>query len=277
MKQNGPNAPRATLSSAAAAACGGPGIPHAIPAPRVAPLLALAMLLAWSGGAATGCASARGQAGVVEQHGGMRAVMREGDTGPRVSIAAAAADARAHGVGALAGLGGEVTIVGGEAWVTRVDGGAPRTTGPAAVAGDRATLLTVGLLEPVAAVPTGRALDLEEFEAHLVGLARARGGDPAGRPFLFTVRGRAARVAGHVVAGECAHANPDADALRLVREDLEVVLVGVCAEGREGVMTHHGSRTHMHVVLTEGGAPMTAHVDDLVLAPGAVIALAERP
>ena len=42
-----------------------------------------------------------------------------------------------------------MTIVGGEAWVTRVDGGAPRTTGPAAVEGDRATAHAIG---PVAVV-----------------------------------------------------------------------------------------------------------------------------
>jgi len=74
MKQNGPNAPRPTPSFALSAACGVLGISYEIPVPRVAPLLVLPALLVWNAVAATGCASARGQAGVVEQHGGMRAV-----------------------------------------------------------------------------------------------------------------------------------------------------------------------------------------------------------
>jgi hypothetical protein len=241
-----------------------------------AALLAVSAFLAAHGPA--GCAPARES---VVQYGGMRAVMREGDVGPRLAIVDAVADPRAHGVGALAGLGGEVTILAGEAWVTRVEDGAPRTTGPAALAGDAATLLALGALSPVDAASVDERLDQAAFEETLAALARARGGDPAARPFLFTVRGRAERLAVHVIAGECAHANPDADALRLVRGDreqpIEVVLVGVYAEGREGVMTHHGSRTHVHALLLEGGARMTAHVDDLVLAPGAVIALPERP
>ncbi|MFM1816848.1 MAG: hypothetical protein RLZ98_3543, partial [Pseudomonadota bacterium] len=80
----------------------------------------------------------------IEQYGAMREVMREGKTEARVTVCDVASDASMFGVGALEGLGGEVTIDAGEVWVSRVDAGKPVTTGPRCMPADRATLLSIG-------------------------------------------------------------------------------------------------------------------------------------
>ncbi len=56
----------------------------------------------------------------VRQDGSMREVMRDGQTEGRVLLSEAAEESGAIAVGALEWLGGEVTIVEGEAWVSRV-------------------------------------------------------------------------------------------------------------------------------------------------------------
>ncbi len=53
----------------------------------------------------------------VTQHGRMREVLREGNTQPRISLVEVAQRPGAIGVGALAGLGGEVTVVDANVWI----------------------------------------------------------------------------------------------------------------------------------------------------------------
>ena len=54
-------------------------------------------------------------------------------------------------------------------------------------------------------------------------------------------------------------------------EDEEVTLVGFYAEGRAGILTHHGRTTHLHVVLREGA--LSGHLDEVSLTDGARLLL----
>ena len=60
--------------------------------------------------------------GKVAQWGTMRAVLQEGRTEGRVSLAEACREPHSFGVGALEGLTGEVLILDGVAWTARPDG-----------------------------------------------------------------------------------------------------------------------------------------------------------
>ena len=233
----------------------------------LAPLLvatAMALMLA-------GCMRQRT---TVTQFGAMRAVMREGQSEPRANLQAVTTTPAMYGVGAMAGLEGEVTIRDGEVWITRVKDGTPVTTGPIAAASDQATLLTIGPVarfqhHDLASALSGEALERE------IRLAAARDGLDATRPFLFTLCGQATVMRMHVVDGTCLHADPSAEGLRItIMESTPVEIVGVHAERQAGMMTHHGTSVHMHALLDWKGQRITAHVDALTTEPGARLGVA---
>lgn len=224
-------------------------------------------------------AMALGPAGCVRQRttvtqiGAMRAVMREGQSEPRANLRAMTATPAMYGVGAMAGLDGEVTIHEGEVWITRVKDGTPVTTGPVPAASEQATLLTFG---PVARFQNHVLISSLSGEAleQAIREAAARDGIDARRPFLFTLHGQATSMRMHVVDGTCLHADPTAPGLRLeIAEPTAVEIVGVHAEGQAGVMTHHGTSVHMHALLEWHGQPLTAHVDSAAMAPGATLSI----
>ena len=205
----------------------------------------------------------------------MRAVMREGQSQPRISLREASIDPTTVGVGALAGLAGEITIDHGEVWVTRFVDGKAVTTGPACVAADEATLLSIGALRnPTTTlceeVVAGTAL--EDAVARALRAAQRSDTTASLSPSLFMIEGTATSLRAHVIAGTCAHADPTADALRLaIDTPVDVNIIGLYAENREGVLTHHGTRVHMHAIFIRDGARMTAHVDALTLDANAKI------
>jgi hypothetical protein len=133
---------------------------------------------------------------------------------------------------------------------------------------DRATLLSIGSIDH----PVTSTIDVAVANESLDdAIARAGAAGGAGRgPFMFAIDATATVIRAHVIAGSCAHADPDAEALRLsIDSPLVVRVVGLYAEGAPGILTHHGSRLHMHAILTFEGERMTAHVDSISLAAGA--------
>lgn len=213
-------------------------------------------------GVSSACAPERG---AIEQFGAMRPVMREGSTQARVGVCDAAARESRFGIGALEGLSGEITISGGEVWVTRVVDGKPVSTGPACSAGDRATLLSVGTIPEPATAPLDAALSGTALEDAI----RRAAGEHGSAPFMFEIDATATMLRAHVIAGTCAHADPNSNALRIsIDEPLEVRIVGLYADGSAGTLTHHGTNVHMHAIFTYRGARMTAHIDSISIAPG---------
>lgn len=204
----------------------------------------------------------------------MRPVMREGQTEPRANLKDLIETPAMYGVGAMAGLRGEVTLRDGEVWITRLRDGAPVTMGPAVAAEEHATLLTVA---------QARSFHEQVLEQELGGTALEQAiracavtcGIDAAQPFIFTVRGRMRCLQLHVVDGACLHADPSAEGLRItIPESTPVEIVGVHAEGQAGVMTHHGTSVHMHALLDWKGRRITAHVDALTTEPGARLGVA---
>jgi acetolactate decarboxylase len=209
---------------------------------------------------------------VVTQYGEMRSVMREGRTELRIALADAVAAPHAIAVGAIEGLAGEVTIVDGEVWVSRVEDGSLRPSGPVPGPGDRATLLTLAHVGAWRAVPIQSSATEGEFEAFVEHAARSRGVDTT-RPFPFLIEGTLTDIEMHVINGVCPHATDpetvDAQPWRWSgSQATDVLIVGFYAPNAVGVMTHHGSLIHAHVVLSLDGSTVTGHVDRVVVAPG---------
>ncbi|MBL9076809.1 MAG: hypothetical protein JNL08_04850 [Planctomycetes bacterium] len=205
--------------------------------------------------AAAGCAGAPPTR--VTTWGTMREVLREGHTEARVAPAAVASP-HAIGVGALAALAGEVTIVDGATHIAEAQAdGTLRVR--AATAADQAALLVVAEVERWIELPLGACTDYDALEDRIETALREHGRDP-GAPQPVRVRGAARRLALHVIAGACPIARPDGPApWRFVGPVAAVELVGVFVDGAAGRLTHHDRRSHLHAV-----APgLAGHLDDV--------------
>jgi acetolactate decarboxylase len=116
---------------------------------------------------------------------------------------------------------------------------------------------------------------LEEF----VGKAAKEMGVDVEAPFVFRVRGKVAKARIHVVdletrAKAYEAKDPDAHSKALVRFEVaaaSVEMVGIWAQHGESVLTPHGTRSHVHLVTSDGTS--AGHVDGLTLDGGTVLLL----
>lgn len=224
--------------------------------------------------ALAGCAVG-GWNGRVERWGGMKEVLHDGKTERRVGLAEVTKEPHVYGVGAVEGLAGEIVILDGEAWVARREGSGVRT---ARVSGDNdagATLLVAAGVPRWSGVTLDRSLVTREFEDFL-----ATQGETMGlpSPFPFVVTGTLDAVEFHVVDGRCPMGDQQPGgsmtpaAAGATLRGTEGTLVGFFAEDMAGLVTHHGSRVHVHVLIAgDGPEPRMGHVDSLTVHAGAVV------
>jgi alpha-acetolactate decarboxylase len=227
-----------------------------------------------------GCASPRWD-GLVESWGGMRQVMREGQTESRVSMPQVLAKPHAFGVGAVEGLQGEIVIDDGRCWigdvVAEVGGSVLRVREDQQ--SPRATLLVVAYVPAWSDKTIERALASDEIETY-VREAAQRAGIDATQPFPFVIEGEFRDLAAHVINGYCPmNEHPDGASavnqpIRLERESVHGKLIGIYAENSAGELTHHGSSMHVHVLTDSPRA--VAHVERVALAPSARLRMPAR-
>ncbi len=211
----------------------------------------------------------------VEQIGNMRDVMRGGQTGARVRLSTIPERGSMIAVGALEGLGGEITVLDGAFWVTRAIDGVPSTTGPSVRDGDAATLLAR------ASVPAWSALEISgegRTLAELVLEGAAVTGLELNEPFPFVIEGVDVQMDLHVINGFCTIGQDpgeiDASPWRWSGNSAkDVRIVGFFARDRAGEMTHHGTEIHAHAIATVDGQIVTAHVDHASVTGAATLRL----
>jgi hypothetical protein len=215
--------------------------------------------------AACGGASPQG----VRHYGSLHAIMHDGDRGPHVDLASVMQSPRVIAVGALSEMRGEITIVDGEAWLSYGTAEGTVQARRATSTDEHATLLVVTEVASWTAPRTfENDVPLAELDARIEALARASGVD-VGRPFAVRIEGELADLSAHILRG-AGHGRTT-----LTRESAQARVVGFFSRGDQGVFTHMGSFTHLHVLLD---ADITAHVDGIVIRAGATIAFgaAER-
>ena len=216
--------------------------------------------------ALSGCASSDWDGRVVSW-GSMREVMREGRTEGRVVLAAAAQPASV-GLGALAGLRGEIVVVRGETWVARVVDGRLEC-GRGALPEEQATLLALSEVSAWNELHLERDLTYEELVELLAGLAAE--GRVAPDPWPFIIEGELFALEAHVLNGACPFAGEVPAGCEPLRRSLahtSGMLVGFYAPRAAGQLVHHGEAIHAHVVLTTP-EPYVGHVDHAAIAAGA--------
>ena len=196
----------------------------------------------------------------VEVHGALRAIMHGGATDGRVTLGDVVTP-HTIAVGALAGLRGEVTVLDGRIATARADG-------DGVVAAEGATDARAALLVR-ADVPAWRdvrltaAIDADGFDDAIEAALRDAGVDvAAATPFVLD--GTFAILDWHVVDGP--HTHGEVHGVRRSTPGAAVV-VGFFSRHHEGVFTHMGQATHVHVLV----AGATGHVDRLAVAPGATL------
>ena len=211
--------------------------------------------------------------GGVRTWGTLREALRDGHTQARVDVADIAKPGLVA-VGAVADLDGEISIIDGICYVSRVRDGKIRTDRSSQV---QATILFAADVRGWKAVAITRAVAPAEFEAFVTKCAEDAGIDTA-EPFPFLVEGELLTMKMHVLAGECpirARMQGVSMTSPPAHREFERVrgrLVGIHASGGGGVITHHGSVTHVHAVLT-GDEVITGHCETVGIAAGAVLRL----
>ncbi|HIG12278.1 MAG: hypothetical protein ABGY71_10380 [bacterium] len=224
-----------------------------------------------------GACQAPSRAVEIQSWGELRTVLREGKTEGRVALAAAA-EPELYGLGAVAGLRGEVLVNDGVVWVSCAT--APDAVGPARQPeeGEEATILILAKVSEWATSELGAMASMVDLEAALRAAGEAAGYDTT-KPFPFLIEGTAAGLSLHVLNGACPMAsnNPDPERAPYVAEldHTQIALMGFYAENMAGVMTHHDSALHVHV-LTTGSLPVVGHVDELQLVRGARLQVPRR-
>jgi hypothetical protein len=219
------------------------------------------------------------------QIGQMREAIGQGQSGGRIRLGDGADREHFFGVGAVAALGGEVTVEDSQIWATRVgvDGGPEPIPGdPRAIA---ATFLFGASVTDWLRVPLDTGVAANAVDA-TIGNHLRRAGIDAAEPIVFQVVGTFRDVRVHVINGACPlHARRAGLTLEERQRPFEATyesilgtIVGVYAKGKAGVLTHPGTSTHMHLIYVEPrtGATVTAHVEQISFAPGCVLMLAKR-
>jgi acetolactate decarboxylase len=231
------------------AACGSTGKPPADPEPR-----------AWDG--------------QVQVFGAFRAVFHEGQKGAMVRLDSLLPNPDLYGVGALAHLSGEVTVIGGRVYLSYPEGAESTRTESPFQADVAATLLVTSEVPSWQSVVIDRAIRFEELDDEIVRLATAAGTNRSGR-FPLLLEGTFENLKWHVIDGRrltgggSSHQDHLAAAVNAERHRATAILLGFYSETDQGVFTHMGSRTHMHCVLD---APLSmGHVDHVDIPAGVTV------
>jgi alpha-acetolactate decarboxylase len=219
-------------------------------------------------------------------HGNFQHMMHTGDTSGRVALSALPQQGGTWGLGATAGLKGEVVQVDGRLLVSPGSDATGRVRRPQA--GEQVVFFAGGRVQAWREVGVPRDMDQAAFEAFVQERAKDMG-LALDQPFVFRVEGRFPHLMWHVVSGEKdpggghgprgghdgGHANRRAD-MRVFRQPgASGQLIGVYSGALlEGVVSHPGERIHLHFV--DPGATVSGHVDRYGVAAGAVLKLPVR-
>ena len=217
-----------------------------------------------------GCASSHD---LVEQYGGMRDVLRLGNTQSRISFVEMRQQPHAIGVGALTDLQGEITVFDGQIFVATTSNGISASTTRDDANPGSATLMT---LSHVKKWHHDTLPDSVPLEQAIETVARSHGID-SDRPFPFFIEGVAESYELHVINGFCPIATPDLapedQPWRAQGESTALKVIGFFARDQQGVMTHHGSNLHIHAIIGDGDETITGHLDAVEMAPGSVLSV----
>lgn len=205
--------------------------------------------------------------------GHFQKMMQARDFQGKTSLARAAGRRGIYGLGALAGLTGEVLVLDGEVLVTR---GARGGGVVSDARNDKAALLVTAKVTKWLAVPMATAMSQAEVERFVLDTATKQGLRTT-EPFPFRITGTVTDYQWHVLNGPQAHGaghNPQAGKGQFVARGgaLPAELLGFYSSAKlEGAITHPGEFFHVHIADTRH--TVAGHLDSYGVAAGATLHL----
>jgi len=222
--------------------------------------------------------------------GNFKRMIHTGDTAGRAAVSSLPQAPGTWGVGATAGLKGEIIQIDGQLLVS--PGSAERGAVRAPVPGEEVVLWASARVVEWAEMPVPQNMDEAAFESYVRQQAQARGLSLE-QPFPLRVKGEFPRLRWHVVTGEKpataaagsggheghgahgGHANAQTGMKVFHDPGAKGQLVGIYSGAAlEGVVSHPGERLHLHYVNDQATA--SGHVDAYAVAAGAVLMLPVR-
>lgn len=216
----------------------------------------------------------------LEVHGSFRRLAHTGDTAGKVALGAIRAEPGVWGVGALAGLEGELAVADGRVLVSRGTDHEGRVE--PAKPSDMATLYAGAKVSAWSTITLPNEMNRLEFERFLASSAMKLG-SAQDAPFVFRVEGAFPKLVWHVVRGRAGHgrpgtphggqhANPHAAMHVFDEPGSRGQLIGIHSDAAlEGVVSHPGERLHIH--FADRTLARSGHVDDYSVAAGAILYL----
>lgn len=210
----------------------------------------------------------------LEVHGALRAMFHQGQTGTVATLDTLTPNPNLYAVGALTELSGEITIIGGETYLSysQADGTARCEVSKQSDAG--ATLLVSTEVEKWVNIATPHAIAWKDFDLAIAKLASAASLDLEGR-FPFMLEGEFENLQWHVIDGKrltsggTSHEDHLAASVQTKRDRVKAKLIGFYSPRDKTIFTHHDSTTHVHCVVD---APLaTGHVDHVIIPAGTLV------
>jgi alpha-acetolactate decarboxylase len=217
----------------------------------------------------------------IELYGSMREALGQQRSEGRVKLVELSNKANYVGVGALAGLAGEITLIDRRTIVSTVgEDGKPKPS-TADISQLQATLFVGAQVDNWIEVIASQSMNQQEFEAWVRKSADGLGLNPQ-TPFMFKLAGELQNVRSHVIKGACPlHARINKKSLPKEQlpyegefKTLKAEVVGVYASDAVGKLNHPDTAIHSHVVYSNGaGSEITAHLEEFSLAKGSKLYL----
>ncbi|MEH7828849.1 acetolactate decarboxylase [Gemmobacter denitrificans] len=213
-------------------------------------------------------------------HGNFRHMMHTGETAGTVALDTLTVPS-AWGVGATAGLRGEVVIRDGAVLVSRGDDPDARLTPPEA--GEQAVILAFGTVEDWQSVAIPHDMAPDRLTHFIEMQAQSLGLDPQGG-FPIRIEGSFPQLVWHVVTGDApalgghgtghggGHANSQSGMNLYDEAGATGEIIGVyTGAALEGIASHPGERLHLHFV--SGDGTRSGHIDEITISAGALLML----
>jgi alpha-acetolactate decarboxylase len=221
----------------------------------------------------------------VQAWGNFKQMAHTGKTDGVVKLSALGGTKGTYGVGALAGMRGEIFLWDGKLLVSR--GHSQNGSTEPATPSDEAALFVRGKVDAWQELTVANDMTQAQFEAFVVDSARKLGID-GNRPFPFAVRGEKRNIVWHVVTGAApagghaptpaAHGGASTHAqghagMRVFKENAAsgMLLGFYTATALEGIASHPGERFHLHYASTD--LSVSGHVDEYRVPRGATLLL----
>ena len=210
----------------------------------------------------------------VQFFGALKDMMMHSDISSKAKLADHSGQKGMWGLGAVAGLQGEVFIENGTPWVSHVNRDDLNDVVVESDASAEATLLVAARVDAWSSMALPRKVRTqEEFEAFLLDAAQDAGLEVES-PFPFRLTGTFTDLQWHVVnwkEGDLEHTceKHKTTGPHGVLPSMEGEVLGFHSLHHHRIFTHHSTNVHMHVKSASGD--LVAHVDGLTLAKGVTL------